>query len=412
MTGEAQRDGIDALRGLAVTGVWCAHLFAYYGVEVPLLGRLGGLLGVQLFFVVSGFLIVDSATRYPLRTYAIRRVLRIFPAYWAVVLAASLVTGRLAGGAVSDHPLEFVVNLLALSHWMPLAYRTFDVTTVSWSLTVELVWYALAPLLVALQPRQAASRAARTPERAGTGSLGDRGARTPQRAGIAGQAHRPRLDADRYWWIVGAATLAASTAWVLAAWNGWLDPLFAPGIAAIGTDRIDDASRFAYIVNAAPAHLVFFVAGALIFRHRRHCARAPGWLLALPILLFLPLADRWNGWLGVNPSFASGIGLCALFVWLGLRPVSHLRAPFEQLLAPVGRVSYPVYLLHVPMLHAVFPPLRDRLGVPGWACAILTAAVTLAISYLVHRCIEEPGIALGRRLTRTVPSHASTPRPV
>jgi len=39
-------------------------------------------------------------------------------------------------------------NLLALSHWVPLAYRTFDVTTVSWTLTVELAWYALAPLLL------------------------------------------------------------------------------------------------------------------------------------------------------------------------------------------------------------------------------------------------------------------------
>lgn len=371
MTGDAQRDGIDALRGLAVTGVWCAHLFAYHAIEVPMLGHLGGLLGVQLFFVVSGFLIVDSAQRYPLRTYAIRRALRIFPAYWAVVLVASLLTGRFAHGQVAAHPFEFFVNLLALSHWVPLAYRTFDVTTVSWTLTVELAWYALAPLLVWLAAR---------------------GGRDPT---------------DRRWWAIGVLTLAGSSAWVLTAQAGRLDPLFAAQIAAIGTDPIDGFARFAYIVNAAPAHLAFFVAGALILRHRARCARLPAWLLAVPVAVFVPLADRWNGWLGLSPSFASGIGLSALFVWLGLTPVrSRLRALVHRLMAPVGRVSYPVYLIHVPLLHAVFPPLRDRLGAPGWACAIITAAVTLGLSALVNRLIEEPGIALGRRLTPTPSSHA------
>ncbi len=391
MTVDAQRDGIDALRGLAVTGVWCAHLFAYHAVEVPMLGHLGGLLGVQLFFVVSGFLIVDSAQRYPLRTYAIRRALRIFPAYWAVVLAASLLTGRLADGQVAAHPLAFVVNLLALSHWMPLAYRTFDVTTVSWTLTVELAWYALAPVLVWL--------AARTP----VGSAGH-----PRRAlGTAGPHGPGHAATDRRWWAIGVLTLAGSSAWVLAAQSGRLDPLFAAQIAAIGTDPIDGFARFAYIVNAAPAHLAFFVAGALILRHRDRCARLPAWLLAVPIVVFVPLADRWNGWLGLSPSFASGIGLGALFVWLGLTPVqTRLRALLHRLMAPVGRVSYPVYLVHVPLLHAVFPPLRDRLGAPGWACAIITAAVTLGLSALVNRLVEEPGIALGRRLTPTPPRHA------
>ena len=79
--------GVDMLRGLAVAGVVCNHLGAYLQVQVPWIGRLGGLLGVELFFVISGFLIARSCAALPLGPYLVRRAFRIFPVYWVVVLA-------------------------------------------------------------------------------------------------------------------------------------------------------------------------------------------------------------------------------------------------------------------------------------------------------------------------------------
>jgi len=356
----AHSAGIDALRGLAVLLVWIHHVFAYAGLEVPLAGRLGGLLGVQLFFVISGYLIADSARRYPAGVYTVRRLARIYPAYWVVVAIVSLLSDRVHLGSIRDQPLAFTVNALALAHFWPPALQGFDVTTVNWSLAVELAWYALAPMLVALAPR-------------GSG---------------------------RAWWVgVFAASVAVSTAWVLAGQSGRLDALFAPGIAAAGVAPVNDFMRFAYIVNCAPAHLAFFAAGALLASDPALAARIPAWALAVAVATFVPFADRWNDWLGVHPSFASGIGLAALFVAVALRE-RPAAGRWLAWLAPLGRISYPVYLVHVPVLLAALALVRERAGLPAPVAVAAAVLGTLAAAAAVHRFVEEPGIALGRKLTR------------
>ena len=370
--------GIDQLRGLAVLLVWCHHVAAHAGLALPLVGHLGGLLGVQLFFVISGYLIVRSAQRETTGAYAVRRLLRIFPAYLVVVAVATTLSPRVSWELVRAEPAAFVVNLLALSHWWPPALQFFDVTTVNWTLAVELTWYALAPLLAAAVP--------------------------------AGGRRRG-------WLALGVLALVVSTGWVAAAQAGRLDAVFAPGIAAAGVSPVSEFMRFAYVVNAAPAHLVFFVTGALLLRFEASVRGLPAALLAGLVLATAPFADRWNDLLGLHPSFVSGIGLAALFVLVALRPGPSpdgtRQAPhgphaakhgtgrrIARALGWIGRVSYPVYLLHVPVLLAALALAgeRWRLG-PGAAVAAAVVA-TLALAWLVHLAIERPGIALGRRLTR------------
>lgn len=363
--------GIDALRGLAVMLVWCHHIAAYAAIELPLLGRLGGLLGVQLFFVISGYLIVRSAQRERIGAYATRRLLRILPAYWAVVAVVTLLSPRVSMQAVQAEPFAFVVNLLALSHWWPPALQFFDVTTVNWTLAVELAWYALVPILVWMVPR----------------------------------------GSPRGWWIaLMAVSLVGSTGWVIAAQSGAFDALFARGIAAAGVSPVNPFMRFAYIVNAAPAHLAFFVAGALVLRFEGRARRLSALPLIAVCLVFVPFADRWNDALGLHPSFASGIGLTALFVLVALRDGARAGAPhragLQAAFAWVGKVSYPVYLIHVPVLLATLALLRDRWQAPGWIVTAVAGAATLALSALLHRVVEQPGIALGRSLTQARQSAA------
>jgi peptidoglycan/LPS O-acetylase OafA/YrhL len=76
---------IDTLRALAIAAVVLFHADAPLAVAVPVLSASGGLLGVQLFFLVSGYLVSASARRHSLRTYAIRRVLRIYPVHVPVM---------------------------------------------------------------------------------------------------------------------------------------------------------------------------------------------------------------------------------------------------------------------------------------------------------------------------------------
>ncbi len=365
---------IDALRGLAVLLVWLHHLQAYCRIDLLLPGRIGGLIGVQLFFVISGYLIMRSALGETLAGYAVRRILRIFPCYWIVVLTVTLLSPRVSLGLVHQEPLAFVANLLALSHWWPPSLQFFDVTTVSWTLSIELAWYLLAPLLAWW-----------------LGSCGTGAGR---------------------WLGMGATALLLSSGWVLAAQGGHLDAVFAPGIAAAGVSPVNGFMRFAYIVNAAPAQLVFFVAGALVLRFEVLLRSLPTAMLALAILATVPVVERWNAALGLHPSFVSGIGLTALFVLAIGAAREADRNPSKPVawsllvagLTRLGRISYPVYLVHVPVLVAALALLPEREGTSSWPAAVLAIPVTLALASLLHHAVERPGIALGRRLSARRPA--------
>jgi len=142
---------LDSVRGVAILMVLFYHGF-YWGIDFSrfpplqrnLLQVMGlGRLGVNLFFVLSGFLITGlllSARSRPdyYRKFYVRRGLRILPAYFAT-LVALIVTG------VS---LKFIgLSLLYLSNLTPL-FGVAIAYPVLWSLAVEEHFYLLWPLAV------------------------------------------------------------------------------------------------------------------------------------------------------------------------------------------------------------------------------------------------------------------------
>src|SRR4051812_6590794 len=113
--GGSRLDALDGLRGLAALGVLVLHvwMFSYGDNGKPPKGlldlALGELrLGVQLFFVLSGFLLfrpfvaaaLGGGPRPSLRRYAVRRAARILPAYWAAVFGSFLLLRHLG------HPMQ------------------------------------------------------------------------------------------------------------------------------------------------------------------------------------------------------------------------------------------------------------------------------------------------------------------
>src|SRR6476646_2808690 len=81
---------LDGLRGFAILGVLLQHNFSF--LPVPKFGWVG----VDLFFVLSGFLITDILLRTKenknfLQNFYIRRILRIFPLYYGVLLLFFLI---------------------------------------------------------------------------------------------------------------------------------------------------------------------------------------------------------------------------------------------------------------------------------------------------------------------------------
>jgi peptidoglycan/LPS O-acetylase OafA/YrhL len=146
--------GVDVLRGAAVLAVVVFHGMAYQAPHVEWGSRLGdwlygltawGWLGVNLFFVISGFLITgildDTLVRRNFyKRFYLRRALRILPAYLAV-LALAWATGFVTPNYVTVCVL-FLANMpgLFLRHGY-LFYGPF------WSLAVEEQFYLLWPML-------------------------------------------------------------------------------------------------------------------------------------------------------------------------------------------------------------------------------------------------------------------------
>jgi peptidoglycan/LPS O-acetylase OafA/YrhL len=134
---------LDALRGIAASWVILFHYTVRYGQifgdgDAPF--HVGdGIYGVELFFAISGFVMLMTLAR--MRTageFVIARAARLYPTYWAGVATTFVVMALwpLAGRTVTAPQAAFNLTMLQEYFHVP------DVDSVYWSLEVELVFYA------------------------------------------------------------------------------------------------------------------------------------------------------------------------------------------------------------------------------------------------------------------------------
>lgn len=161
---------VQGLRGLSIFLVflshWYAGLLAADLLAPELLQRGIGLFnlgkyGVEIFFMISGFVIVKSLQRHrDIRSFVIDRVARIYPLFLvlhlAVFTAGPLVGHKFFAGVDAVGWLyRFAVNLLLLPGVFDLPLAQL----VAWSLSYEVAFYALAVLAMALAGSSAGWRA-------------------------------------------------------------------------------------------------------------------------------------------------------------------------------------------------------------------------------------------------------------
>jgi peptidoglycan/LPS O-acetylase OafA/YrhL len=140
---------LDALRGIAAIVVVLFHLTTRYDVlfhhaTPPILSVPWGYHGVNLFFMISGFVIFMTLhnVRRPL-DFVVSRFTRLFPAFWGAVLVTFTLTHLLALPGKAVDVTTALKNLIMI-HGM---FNIPDVDGVYWTLEIELIFYAMAFLL-------------------------------------------------------------------------------------------------------------------------------------------------------------------------------------------------------------------------------------------------------------------------
>lgn len=331
------RADIDGLRAVAVGLVVLYHAFPR---AVP-----AGFIGVDVFFVISGYLISGiitrdlAAGRFSILDFYIRRIRRIFPALllvmactlaygWLVLLPAELAAlGRdlLAGaGFLSNIALWLETGYFdRLAALKPLLHL--------WSLGVEEQFYLAWPFLLAL-----AFRARWRPGLFMALLLGLSFA-----LNLILTASHPAaaffLPFPRFWELLAGALLA----WATRDAASPLPPHWRGAASATG--------------------LALILGGAWVIGHG---TPFPGWAALLPVA-------------GAVAVIAAGPG-----AWANRRLLSSRPAVF------IGLISYPLYLWHWPLLSYATILRLGRAPTPLLAAALVLAALLLA--WLTLRLVEKP----------------------
>jgi len=135
---------LDALRGLAALAVLVFHYTTrydnLYGHPARVPDFALGEYGVQLFFMISGFVIFMTLQRTRTsRDFFVSRASRLYPVYWAAVLLTFAVTTLFGLPGLEGRWWEALVNLTMLQRLFGVPH----IDDVYWTLTVELAFYAL-----------------------------------------------------------------------------------------------------------------------------------------------------------------------------------------------------------------------------------------------------------------------------
>jgi peptidoglycan/LPS O-acetylase OafA/YrhL len=356
----ARSKGIPALDGIRAVAV--ALVLAEHG---GLPGVSGGFLGVDVFFVLSGFLITSLLLdelgrrgRIALADFWIRRARRLLPALIVMVLAVVAARSLFPAEAITTLRDDAVAAFFWVANWAFVAQKTDYFSQGSppsplqhtWSLGVEEQYYLFWPLLVIAV------------------------------AAVFGARAR---------WAVFALATAGAVGSAVAA------ILMAP---EAGVNRVyfgTDTRVQALMVGAAAAALlvrdwsVLTAGGTLIRTRYRRWAAATLSVVGLAMLAALAhyatgsAAEFRLGLLTVV-AVAAVLVVAAVALDQG-SPVA--RALAWQPLVWLGAISYGVYLWHWPIFLALN---GERTGWTGWPLFVLRCAVTVAVAAASWWLLEQP----------------------
>ncbi|MFE9909113.1 acyltransferase family protein [Streptomyces clavifer] len=293
-----------------------------------------GPLGVQIFFVISGFVICMSGWGRSLSSFFASRVARLMPAYWAAVVLVTLVFALPVVAYEAVSPSDALVNLTLLQQ--PLGADR--VLGVCWTLWAEIRFYALFALFVVLPG-----------------------------------ANRRRIVLFCAVWTLAAALTKASG-------EPFLDVLLMPEHAPFFVGGIG-----LYLVHRDRRDAVAWGIVGVSWLLGQHHAVADLWHPAGQD------AFSYRSSAVIILIVTAGFAVVAA---IALGALHRVDWPW---LTVAGALTYPFYLVHEHLGWVVVGVLHRTLGVPAALTAVLTVGAMLALAWLLHRYVERWSTPLLRR---------------
>jgi peptidoglycan/LPS O-acetylase OafA/YrhL len=358
--------GLDGIRALAVLGV-----LLYHG---DLTWMRGGFLGVDVFFVLSGFLITTLITeefarsgRIDFKRFYIARARRLLPALLLMLVVVGMLAAFIYRDSAATFRADAIASLFYVTNWWFIISDASYFEAIGrppflqhlWSLAVEEQFYLIWPIVVLLLLRWRGRRAV---------------------------------------FYVALAAALASTAWMafLAITNGY--------------PQEADPSRAYFGSDSHIMGLLLGAALAMVWRPGRLSTRltagakavvtAVGIAALLGVLYFFLQVGEFSNFLYRGGFLALSAIVCVL-----IAAASHPGAPFGRMLGSqpwryIGQRSYGLYLYHWP----IYVITRPELDVPfdGPALLVMRLGLTFLVAEISYRYVEIPirRGAIGQFMTR------------
>lgn len=358
---------LDGLRGSALLGVLVCHYSQFFPPNTFVAGLMIGWTGVDVFFVLSGFLITGillDAKGSPnfFRNFYARRALRIFPLYFAFVALVFLSTYLVFPAQSADTARLVRASMPSLltftsNYWIPAQKNWIsgaDIIVPLWSLSVEEQFYLLWPLVVFRFSNRALIRIS---------------------LAILLGALAVRL-------ILTPLGVSASTIYMITPTRA--DPLAAGGLVALLIRQPDG---------------------------QRRTRRLAAYIGPLAALLLIGVSQGFDPihhpWLRDILYTALAVFFAAFLFWtIDARSVAGVPARLyaHPALRMCGRYSYGLYLLHMPLLYAIVALFTHTKSYdqehPTWPAATLvvtlSAAAAAILAVISFHFYERPMLSLKR----------------
>jgi exopolysaccharide production protein ExoZ len=348
-TPRTQLLSIQYLRGLAALSVLGTHALQWPLAEMNMGLLKTGRLGVDVFFVISGFIITTIAGdgRFDPREFLVRRAFRIVPAYWAATLLITILAVAMPTQFRTTVPtMEGLVKSLL---FIPSLEPKAPLLLLGWTLNFEVFFYLVFASLFFLRSE----------------------ARTFALLGIFAA-------------LVGVGQFVSGLSHVEAIYTS-------PSLIGFS---------FGIILAQAYRHGLFV----------RFCEQLRWAAIAAPCVLLVAFyAVDWGGaeeialWKHILMSSTA-----FSIVLFGLNCEAANQVAYIKLFKHIGDISYSVYLFHIFSVGAIwaaakrFFDIHQPLAYLG--CATLVILVGLASGLVCHHLIERPFLAGGPRRSRAVPA--------